>query len=810
MAALQYADCPNYHGLILRKSHAELSRADGIIPLSKKWLMNHPGVRWNEEQKQWEFPNNSTLTFGYLASDNDVHTYQGLGFQFIGFDELTQHKEQNYQYLFSRLVRTEENMDIPLRMRCTTNPGGIGCVPFGDILTPTGWKDIKEMQIGDEVFSVAQDGKIRVSRVTNIFEYDINEPLIEINARGMYALMTKEHKIARVGGTRLDPKRKFTLCRFDELPGQATILRSVKYESDKEMKEFTFPEMPNARCDNLKTISGDDFLELLGWYLSEGSCIHRDKGVQIAQSKGEGVKRISALLDRIGVRYNYSGHQFVIYAIEWYEFFKQFGLCDQKFIPNEYKNLSSRQLSILFEALMSGDGSWINYPNSGRYYTTSRQLASDVEEIALKLGFVVRDAVRQPLAGGSINGRPIRGVRKGYEIYFKRTKSGGTEILTGNHKYAVSTTTKRRSDINNIPYNGKVYCIEVEDDHTFIIRQKGSVWVSGNSEWVHNRFINPETRPAVRKEVIRNIAEREKIDESMVSEAQIQHEMPRFIPSLLWDNPYLDQKAYVASLQRLDPVTRAQLMMGDWNIRSVGNLFRKDWFELVLPARVPFDRLRCIRYWDLAATAKKGSDWTASCKLGYDKKEGYYYILDFVLTKSVPSEVQKLFVACQKEDGPQCITVMEQEPGSGGVNNIDNYRRKVSLPGHPFYADRVTGDKESRARPVSAAAGNGLIKIVKFPKHKLWYSEVMSQLEVFPDGDHDDAVDVISGAYNFLSKHLRTQGRYIGKMTLPEVKSDPLTPAYAKKETGRSVIDMVSEGKIIDLFRKPYNDPYEN
>lgn len=296
----------------------------------------------------------------------------------------------------------------------------------------------------------------------------------------------------------------------------------------------------------------------------------------------------------------------------------------------------------------------------------------------------------------------------------------------------------------------------------------------------------------------------------MVSEAQIQHEMPRFIPSLLWDNPYLDQKAYVASLQRLDPVTRAQLMMGDWNIRSVGNLFRKDWFELVLPARVPFDRLRCIRYWDLAATAKKKSDWTASCKLGYDKKEGYYYILDFILTKSVPSEVQKLFVACQKEDGPQCITVMEQEPGSGGVNNIDNYRRKVSLPGHPFYADRVTGDKESRARPVSAAAGNGLIKIVKFPKHKLWYSEVMSQLEVFPDGDHDDAVDVISGAYNFLSKHLRTQGRYIGKMTLPEVKSDPFTPAYAKKEMGRNVIDLVSDGKIADLFRKPYNNPYEN
>jgi predicted phage terminase large subunit-like protein len=51
--------------------------------------------------------------------------YPGIIAQNCGFDELTQFTEEQYTYLFSRLRRLE-GVDIPLRMRTASNPGGEG------------------------------------------------------------------------------------------------------------------------------------------------------------------------------------------------------------------------------------------------------------------------------------------------------------------------------------------------------------------------------------------------------------------------------------------------------------------------------------------------------------------------------------------------------------------------------------------------------------------------------------------------------------------------------------------------------------
>jgi hypothetical protein len=53
-----------------------------------------------------------------------------------------------------------------------------------------------------------------------------------------------------------------------------------------------------------------------------------------------------------------------------------------------------------------------------------------------------------------------------------------------------------------------------------------------------------------------------------------------FIPASLDDNPHLDQQQYVASLQELDPLTRRQLLEGDWNASDDGLLP----FDLLLQA----------------------------------------------------------------------------------------------------------------------------------------------------------------------------------------------------------------------------------
>jgi predicted phage terminase large subunit-like protein len=123
MAALQYADEPDYSGLILRKTYADLSLPGAIMDRAKEWLIGK--VKWSEQDKTFAFRNGATLTFGYLDNEANKYRYQGAEFQFIAFDELTQFSQTMYEYLFSRLRKKEDN-PVPLRMRSGSNPGGKG------------------------------------------------------------------------------------------------------------------------------------------------------------------------------------------------------------------------------------------------------------------------------------------------------------------------------------------------------------------------------------------------------------------------------------------------------------------------------------------------------------------------------------------------------------------------------------------------------------------------------------------------------------------------------------------------------------
>lgn len=126
MSALRYVDRPKYSALILRKTYQDLAKPGAILDDAKSWLVGQPGVAWNEQSKTFRFASGSTLSFGFLQTPNDHLQYRGAAFQFVGFDELTTFpRESQYEFLFSRLVRPLGS-DLPIRMRATTNPGGIG------------------------------------------------------------------------------------------------------------------------------------------------------------------------------------------------------------------------------------------------------------------------------------------------------------------------------------------------------------------------------------------------------------------------------------------------------------------------------------------------------------------------------------------------------------------------------------------------------------------------------------------------------------------------------------------------------------
>lgn len=124
MAALQFVDQPNYAAILFRRTYADLALPGALMDRAHDWL-GPTDARWADKDKQWVFPSNATINFGYLESDRDRYRYQSSEFQFVGFDELTQFSAVQHGYLFSRL-RKLKSASIPLRMRGASNPGNVG------------------------------------------------------------------------------------------------------------------------------------------------------------------------------------------------------------------------------------------------------------------------------------------------------------------------------------------------------------------------------------------------------------------------------------------------------------------------------------------------------------------------------------------------------------------------------------------------------------------------------------------------------------------------------------------------------------
>lgn len=224
-----------------------------------------------------------------------------------------------------------------------------------------------------------------------------------------------------------------------------------------------------------------------------------------------------------------------------------------------------------------------------------------------------------------------------------------------------------------------------------------------------------------------------------------------FIGAGIYDNPHLDTEEYIKSLDELDPVTREQLLSGNWEIREAGNMFAKDWYQQVQSFSVPNSR-RKVRYWDMASTEatkglrnsrKKDPDWTAGVLLS--ECQGMYWIEDIVRVRKTPHDVEKLIKETALKDGYATAIRMEQEPGSSGVITVDHYARNI-LTGYNFQGLRSTGNKKERAGPASAASQSGRVLYTDTCRN---IQPFLDEAEVFPFGPHDDMVDAFSGAFNY-------------------------------------------------------------
>jgi len=162
---------------------------------------------------------------------------------------------------------------------------------------------------------------------------------------------------------------------------------------------------------------------------------------------------------------------------------------EHKHLPRWVLNLRPDLLSIVLDSLVSGDGSksqskYGTESKSFKYSTISKQLADDVYELVYKIGFVPNICVS---VAKKSDGRIVTE----YIVMWSDTDYGNEPL--------VYTGTKSKDGagggaiINEIDYNGKVWCFEVPTG-LFITRRNGKLAIHGNSKFAQaDGMINPLT-----------------------------------------------------------------------------------------------------------------------------------------------------------------------------------------------------------------------------------------------------------------------------------------------------------------------------
>lgn len=217
-----------------------------------------------------------------------------------------------------------------------------------------------------------------------------------------------------------------------------------------------------------------------------------------------------------------------------------------------------------------------------------------------------------------------------------------------------------------------------------------------------------------------------------------------FIPARLADTPQLAGTNYDEQLGSLDAVTRAQLLDGNWLIRPAAGLyFKRSWFVEAPP--LPREGAQRVRYWDRAAT-DGGGDWTVGLRLARSA-DGVIWVEDVVRLRGSPAKVEAAICATAVTDGRDVMVGIEEDPGSAGKFEAAYYVR--ALQGFNVRLFKPSGDKVTRAQPVSAQAEAGNVRV---PRGAKWLPAFLQELEEFPDGQYDDQVDALSGAFTAIAK----------------------------------------------------------
>lgn len=191
-----------------------------------------------------------------------------------------------------------------------------------------------------------------------------------------------------------EPQRRnsFKGCYFDP-----ETFKAYQSKIESVADEVAIHAGHNSRFRPYR-FEADDFIEFLGWFVTEGSVTWRKQSntatIRISQKDSEYRPRITALFERMGIKVSVQKAGFDFSSTVFGTLLEQFCGTNSftKRLQSFIWDVSSDQKRLLLDTLMQGDGNDFN-----TYYTASGGLAGDVLRLMLEQGMKPRYTRRDGL-----------------------------------------------------------------------------------------------------------------------------------------------------------------------------------------------------------------------------------------------------------------------------------------------------------------------------------------------------------------------------------------------------------------------------
>ena len=354
------------------------------------------------------------------------------------------------------------------------------------VFTNRGWKKISEVTTDDMVACMI-DGRLEYHHPEQIVSYDYDGELYAYKNDSVNFELTGNHRMWVRKCPSKQKIKKNGYIQKEYKPVYGFEYMADMYNTSRLMMGGGHQPLLHPIRSTKEIVSEEDsyhfsmrdWCEFLGWYISEGSVLHKGgyhRWVMISQalSVNEGNRaRIEALLDRMHIAYRFDGRCFNITSRALWNELHVLGYCKDKYIPEEIFEASYEDQSVFIEALLLGDG---RKAKRGAKHppvlcTTSKKLAEDYERLLVERGEHVSVRFEKDDREARYLGCYTVRILVGKELWLLKngrpisTKSGNRNVFY----------------YHKIPYKGKVWCLTVPGG-LFLTKIEGShgFW-TGNS-----------------------------------------------------------------------------------------------------------------------------------------------------------------------------------------------------------------------------------------------------------------------------------------------------------------------------------------